>query len=209
MNSRTLIGTAAVGAGVAAAVMARRRAVDRSTVRHRSTVRAVTVNRPPAEVYDFWRELPRLAEAMARRTRVEQVDERYSRWSMDGPVGRRARWHARITEDRPGRALAWQVDDGPAPHYGRVWFTDASLDRGTEVRVALRYASPGGRVGRLLLSLTGDEPDLLLRTTLRRVKSLLECGQVVVAGELTSGRGPAAERVTRMVRDQLTTGGRP
>ncbi len=208
MKSGT-VAVAAVGVGAAAVVVARLRAIGRSFAERRSAVRAVTVNRPPAEVYAFWRDLPKVAEAMPRRTRVEQVDERRSRWTMDDPVRPRVRWHARIMEDRPDRALAWRVDDGPVPHEGRVWFTDAPMGRGTEVRVALRYQPPGGRAGRLLLTLLGDEPDQVLRTTLRRVKSLVECGQVVVAGELTSGRGAVAGHLTRAVRDQLTTGGRP
>jgi len=207
MRNSTLV-AAATGVGAAAVVAARRRAGGRARTGRRSTVRAVTVNRSPGQVYEFWRDLLRLAEAMPRPTRVELVDERHSRWSMMGPAGRTVRWRARITEDEPGRAVAWRVDDGPVPHEGRVWFTEAPLGRGTEVRLALRYAPPGG-LARLVLSLTGDEPDQVLRTTLRRAKSLLECGRVVVAEERPGARGPVRGRATALVREKLTTGGRP
>lgn len=208
MRSSAVAAAAAAGVG-AAALVAACRCAGRARAGRRSTVRAVTVNRPPGEVYAFWRDLPRVAEAMPRPTQVEIVDERHSRWSMVGPAGRTARWRARITEDEPGRAVAWRADDGPVPHEGRVWFTEAPPGRGTEIRVALRYTPPAAALARLVLTLTGDEPDQVLRTTLRRAKSLLECGQVVVAEERPSARGPARSRATALVREKLTTGGRP
>lgn len=208
MDGRTLV-KVATGAGAVAAVVAWRRATGRVPGGYRSTVRAVTVNRPPREVYAFWRELPRVAEAMPRPTRVVELDQRCSQWTVVGAAGRTARWRAEITQDEPGRALAWRVGDGPAPHEGRVWFTEASLGRGTEVRAALRYALRGGRLGRLVLALTGDEPDQVLRTTLRRAKSLLECGGIVVAEEGPAARGPVRARATALVRERLATGGRP
>lgn len=208
MDSRTVV-KAAAGVGAVAAVVVWRRAAGQVRSGYRSTVRAVTVNRPPREVYAFWRELSHVAEAMPRPTRVVELDRWHSQWTMTGATGRAARWRAEITEDEPGRVLAWRVGDGPAPHEGRVWFTEAPLGRGTEIRAALRYALRGGRLGRLASTLTGDEPDQVLRTTLRRAKSLLECGGIVVAEEGPAARGPVRARATALVRERLATGGRP
>ena len=84
--------------------------------------------------------------------------------------------------------------------------TDAPQGRGTEIRAELRYRS--GPVRRVFGLIGGDEPDLGLRDALRRVKSLVECGQVMDTRDDPSGRGPVQERVTDTVREKLMTGGR-
>ena len=70
----------------------------------------------------------------------------------------------------------------------------------------MRYRS--GPVRRLAGLVGGDEPDLALRDALRRVKALIECGQVVDTRDDPSGRSPAQEKSTDKVRETLMTGGR-
>jgi uncharacterized membrane protein len=197
--------TAATGALVAAAAIRNREALSG----HRVTLRSVTIDRPAAVIYRFWRDLPRLAGALDRPAAVEVVDETTSRWTVHGPLGRTLHWTAEITEDQPDRTLAWRVTDGVLPHEGRLQLTDAPGDRGTEVHVSLRYELPGGPVTAAVTTLTGDEPDQVLRTCLRRIKQLLECGLVVTTDGQPSGRGPVRERVTRFMQHKLVTGGRP
>jgi uncharacterized membrane protein len=55
----------------------------------------------------------------------------------------------------------------------------AAPGRGTEIHVDLRYRPPGGRVGRAVAKLLGEEPDQQLRDDLRRAKQILEVGEVV------------------------------
>lgn len=197
-------------AGTAAAVAARHtggKARPRTGSRH--TVRGVTVDRPPAQVYAFWRDLRTLATSLDRATRVRELDRRLSQWTVDGPLDIPVEWTAEITEDVAERVLGWRVEDGPVPHEGRVEFTAAPNDRGTEVRVELRYDVPGGKLGATAARLTGDEPDQVLRTTLRRMKQLLECGRVVTVDGQPTGRRAVQERVTRVLQHKLSTGGRP
>jgi uncharacterized membrane protein len=124
-------------------------------------------------------------------------------------VGSTVHWTAEVTEDVPDRLLAWRVTDGPVPHEGRVEFTPAPTGRGTEVRVSLHYELPGGPLASAAARISGDEPDLVLRTNLRRIKQVLECGRVVTVDGQPTGRGPVSERVTRLFQHKLTAGGRP
>lgn len=174
-----------------------------------ATLRGITVNRPPEVVYGFWRDLPELAQALGRGVEVEMIDEWHSRWTADGPAGVRVTWHAEIVMDEPNRLIAWRATGSPVPHRGQVELSPAPGDRGTEVWVRLTYHVPAGRLGAAVATLTGDDPDQVLRTALRRTKQLLECGQVVAVDGQPSGRGPVQERVTSFVDHRLATGGRP
>ncbi|WBB92228.1 cyclase [Verrucosispora sp. WMMC514] len=201
-----LVGAATVTAvGVGRAVTRRRR-------RHRPhredgwyvVRRAVTVDRPVAAVIGFWTERQRLDRALAEWAALEQIDG--NRWrcvSRDPDTGD-TEWRAEITVTGPGR-LRWQVTGGPEQQ-GTVELVPAPQGRGTEIRAELRYRS--GPLRRALGLAAGDEPDLRLRDTLRRVKSLIECGQLIDTRRDPSGRSRAQRRSTDEIRQRLTTGGR-
>jgi uncharacterized membrane protein len=205
-------GATAAATAAATVAVARQRSPRSLPTRRGSawaTLRAVTIYRSPEQVYEFWRDLPRVAAAMEPPAKVRQEDHVRSQWTVELPAGRTATWTAEIVLDEPERVLAWRVDEGPVPHEGRIEFRPAPNDTGTEIQVGLRYKLPGGRLGKAAAKALGDEPDQVLRTTLRSVKSLLECGEVVrVLGQPT-GRGPVQERVTRFAQRRLVAGGRP
>lgn len=166
--------------------------------------RGVTVDRPVEAVIGFWTDRERMDRALAEWATLEQLDDNRWRCVARDPDGGDAEWRAEITVVAPGR-LRWRVTDGPEQE-GTVELAPAPRDRGTEIRAELRWRS--GPVRRVLGLVGGDEPDLALRDVLRRVKSLVECGQVIDTRRDPSGRGPAQEKATDKVRDRLTTGGR-
>ncbi|RKN48603.1 SRPBCC family protein [Micromonospora endolithica] len=140
----------------------------------------VTVNRSPAEAYRFWRDVENLPRFMSHLESVRAEDLRRSHWTVRGPAGRHVEWDAEIVDDRPNRSVAWRSLPGtPVPNAGRVRFVPAPGDRGTEVRVHLRYVPPAGAVGRAVAALFGEEPAQQVRDDLRRFKQVLETGEVV------------------------------
>ncbi len=170
--------------------------------------RVVTVQRPVPEVYAFWRDLAGLPRVLPHLVRVEVLDERRSRWVARAPWGSVV-WDAEIVDEQPSRRLAWRSLPGSRlAHEGAVTVAPAPGGRGTELRVALSYQPPGGRVGARLARLLGQEPDQQVRDALRRAKQLLECGEVVRPDERVAGRGPLQHRITQVVRRQLSAGGR-
>ena len=140
---------------------------------------ATTVNKSPQEVYDFWRGLERLPQFMHHLESVEWLDERTTRWRAAAPVGQ-VGWDAELTEDVRGERIAWRSLPGTSvPNSGSVDLTPAPGGRGTEVRVHLTYSVPGGRAGRAVARLLGEEPHQQVEDDLRRFKQVIETGQVV------------------------------
>lgn len=156
-------------------------------------IRAITVNRPPEEVYAFWRNLENLPRFMAHLQEVSVLDDRRSHWKADAPAGRSVEWDAEIIEDRPSEILAWRSLDGSdVPNRGSVRFSPAPGDRGTEVRVELRYDPPGGGLGAMVAKLFGEEPGQQVDGDLRRFKQVMEVGEVVRSdASIHRGRHPA------------------
>ncbi|HEY8503027.1 MAG TPA: cyclase, partial [Gemmataceae bacterium] len=59
---------------------------------------------------------------------------------------------------------------------GSVHFRKAPGDRGTEVRVVMKYDPPGGRAADRIASLFGASPEQYVEEDLRRFKSVMETG---------------------------------
>ncbi|MEV0428938.1 cyclase [Micromonospora sp. NPDC050495] len=168
--------------------------------------RGITVDRPMDAVIGFWTDRERLDRGLGEWATLEQLDETRWRCVASDPAGGGTEWRAELTVDGPGR-LSWRVTDGPTEQRGRVELTEAPQDRGTEIRTELRWRS--GPARRVLGLAGGHDPDLALRSALRRIKSLIETGQVLDTRRDPSGRDPKQERATDRVREKLMVGGRP
>lgn len=157
-------------------------------------VRSITIGRPVTEVFSFWRELTNLPQFMHHLESVEILDERRSRWRARGPMGTTAEWESEITEAQENARLAWRSAEGSdLYHAGEVTFRAAPRGEGTVVTVRMQYAPPGGRIGAALLGLLGHEPGQKVGSDLRRLKQIMEVGEVVVS-DASSVSGPAAGR---------------
>jgi uncharacterized membrane protein len=141
--------------------------------------RSVTINRPRAEVYAFWRDFENLARFMENIERVDVIDDKRSHWIVKAPGDDSVEWDAMIIEERENELLAWtSAEDADIKHEGRVEFRDAPPGRGTEVKVVLAYEAPGGAPGKLIAKLFQKEPQIQARRDLRRLKQFLETGEI-------------------------------
>lgn len=149
--------------------------------------RAVTVQRPPEEVFGFWRDYDNLPRIMPNLDHVEDRGAT-SHWTAEAPGGRRVSWEAMTVEERPNECIAWRsLDDADFQHHGVVTFRPAPGGRGTEVHVAMSWRPPAGIVGALAAKLSVVAPEMQLDKALRRMKQLLEAGEIAT-GESTSAR---------------------
>jgi uncharacterized membrane protein len=143
-------------------------------------VEAITINRPRQEVYSFWHNFENFPRFMAHLESVQRVDDRRSHWKAKAPAGAAVEWDAETIEDRPNELIAWRsLPDAAVPNSGQVRFRDAPGNRGTEVIVELKYQPPGGRIGALIAKLFGEEPSQQVKGDLRRLKQVMEIGEVV------------------------------
>jgi uncharacterized membrane protein len=142
--------------------------------------RAITINREPNDVYQFWRDFENLPRFMNHLESVESTSDKRSTWTAKAPAGRTVSWDAEIVADEPNQRIAWtSVEGADIANSGSVRFAPAPGSRGTEVRVELRYAPPAGALGATVAKLFGEEPSLQIREDLLRLKQVLETGEVV------------------------------
>lgn len=162
---------------LAAAVRLSRAEQDNGTLRAQSSL---TVNRPAEEVYRQWRDLEKLPEFMAHLESVRTTGNGRSHWVARAPAGRTVEWDAEIVDERPNELIAWRsVDPATVPNAGKVIFAPVRDGRATEMTVELEYHPPGGKVGKAVATLLGEDPQQQLRDDLRRFKQVIETGEVV------------------------------
>ena len=136
---------------------------------------SITVNASPEELYTFWRQLERLPEVMPLLERVEQLDFKLSRWTAKAFGGVPLRWHAEIINEVPFETIGWRTLPGESiQHAGSVVFKSLPGTQGTDVRVNLQYAPPGGKAAAGVAALLGRNPAKLAREGLQALKDRFE-----------------------------------
>lgn len=139
----------------------------------------VTINRPRAELFAYWRDLTQLPTFMENVEQVERLDDKRSRWVVKAPAGKTVEWISAITEERDGEVIAWASEDGAdVPNSGRIDFRDAQGDRGTIVTATILYDPPAGIIGKVIAKMFQREPAIQARRDLRRFKQLMETGEI-------------------------------
>lgn len=138
----------------------------------------VTIARPPEEVYAFFRDFQNLPRFMSHLESV-RVNNGHSHWCAKGPLGTPVEWDAEIVEDLPGKRIVWRsVPNADIANQGRVEFRPLA-DQATELDVVLRYDPPVGKVGAAIATLFGVEPSQQISGDLRKLKQVLETGEVL------------------------------
>jgi uncharacterized membrane protein len=139
-----------------------------------------TIRKPASEVYAFWRDLENLPTFMAHLEQVRTTGDRTSHWVADAPFGKDVEWDAEIVDEAPGEKIAWRsTGNADVPNAGTVRFVPAPDGVSTEVHVVLVYDIPGGTIGKAVARYFGEEPHQQLDDDLRRLKQVLETGEVV------------------------------
>jgi len=165
----------------------RRDAVDRATETliepkgDSLSGRAVTINRPVAELFAYWRDFTNLATFMENVERIDVLDDRRSHWVVKAPGGKAVEWDSVVTEEQPDSFIAWASEEGAdVPNSGRIDFRDAGA-RGTVVTATILYDPPAGAIGKLIAKMFQREPAIQARRDLRRFKQLMETGEIATS----------------------------
>lgn len=151
--------------------------------------KTMTINAPPDQIYKFWRNFANLPQFMENLESVQVIDEKRSRWVADGPAGVKADWEAEIINEIPNELIGWRSIEGSrVDNAGSVHFTPADGGRGTEVKVVLRYDPPAGKLGAAVARIFGEDPAWQVQEDLRRLKMLMETGEIATIIDQPSGR---------------------
>lgn len=151
--------------------------------------KAVTINAPPDRIYAFWRNFENLPRFMHNLEAVHVRDSKRSHWVAKGPAGTKVDWEAEIINEVPNELIGWRsVDGSQIDNAGSVHFTPAAGNRGTEVKVVLRYDPPAGKVGATVSRILGEDPAANVQEDLRRLKMLIETGEIATTEGQSTGR---------------------
>lgn len=138
----------------------------------------VVINRPPNELFRFWRDFSNLPRFMDHLENVEVLNHTRSVWTAKAPAGMHVTWEAEVINEIDGELIGWQsTANADVATAGSVRFVPA-MGGGTEIIVHLQYEPPAGKLGALVASVFGEEPSQQIRADLQRLKQILETGDV-------------------------------
>ena len=151
----------------------------------------ITVNKPAAEVYRFWHQVENHPRFMRHLESVVSTSEKRSHWVARGPLHMPLTWDAEWVEERENTLLSWRSLPGAdVDNTGTVRFRELPNGRGTEVRLRVAYAPPGGVAGVALAKL------FQTLTVWQLQEELRHCKQIIEAGEMpTIANQPAVSRM--------------
>ena len=151
-----------------------------------------TIRKSPDEVYAFWRDFSNIPRFMRHVGNVTEVQGNTT-WEAHASLGPSLTWEAQIVSDRPGEEIRWRsTETSLLANHGAVYFRNAPGGRGTEVHVHLGFEPPLGAVGAGIAKLIRALPREQLAADLRRLKQLLELGEIVRSdASIHRGRHPA------------------
>ncbi|ULP73271.1 hypothetical protein BDGGKGIB_02924 [Nodularia sphaerocarpa UHCC 0038] len=151
--------------------------------------KTVTINKPADELYHFWHNFENLPTFMKHLKFVKVYNEQRSHWVANAPLGQSVEWDADILEDRENELISWaSVTGADVDNSGFVSFQPAPANRGTEVKVVLKYNPPGGALGVAIAKLFGEEPKQQIGDDLRRFKMLMETGEIATTAGQPTGQ---------------------
>ena len=168
--------------------------------------KSITVNRSQQELYKFWRDFENLPRFMENLQSVTRLDDQRSHWVAIGPGGKEIEWDAEIYNEKEGELIAWRSLPGSdLTNAGSVHFEPAPDGRGTYLKVTLNYNPPGGKAAALFAKLFGQEPGQLVEHNLKRLKQLIETGEIPTTEGQPSGRAQKAESTEQRKQDKLAS----
>jgi uncharacterized membrane protein len=156
--------------------------------------KSITIDRPAAELYGFWRNFDNLPRFMNHLESVRMTGGDRSHWVAKAPAGTTVEWDAEVYNEKENELIAWRTLEGSqVSSAGSVRF-EAAPDGGTNVRVSLKYDPPGGKLGAMVARLFGENPEQQIDEDLGRFKQMMEMGNADLPTGRDAGRGASAGR---------------
>ncbi len=136
----------------------------------------IEIDAPIERVFDLFSDFENFPRWMRHIRDVHYSGRRYTRWKADAPLGTSVEWEAETTAFDPPHLIAWRSVRGDVDTEGEVTFRETR--RGTTLMdVRLGYRPPAGRLGALVASLFGKDPEQQLEEDLWRFAEVAERSQ--------------------------------
>jgi uncharacterized membrane protein len=155
---------------------------------------SIAIDKSPEQLYLFWRDFKNLPLFMRNLESVTELSQTQSHWVAKGPGGSLIEWDAEIYTEKENELISWRsLEHADFVNAGSVRFQAGPDGHGTFVRVTMNYNPPAGKVGAGLVQLFGAEPAQLIKDDLRRLKQIMEAGEIATIAGQTSGRAAVTE----------------
>jgi len=158
-----------------------------ASVKHGAGIKvekSVTINKPVEELFKFWHNFENLPRFLNHLESVRVIGGqsgqswRFSHWVARLPAGMKVEWDAEIINEEPNELIAWRSLEGAqVPNAGSVRFERSLNGQGADVKVAIEYSPPVGKIGSLVAKLFGEDPERRVAEDLRRFKQFMETGR--------------------------------
>ncbi len=160
-----------------------------ATVKPIKVEKTITINKPPEDLYNFWRNLENLPTFTKNLKSIKVIDEKHSHWIANAPLGMSVKWDAEIILDRENYLIGWASSvNADIDNAGFVRFKPATGGHGTEVKVVMEYNILGGAITSAIAKLLGEEPENQIGEDLHRFKQFMETGEIATTEGQSSDR---------------------
>lgn len=136
---------------------------------------SIAVDRPPADVYQFWKDFNNFPRVMSHIDSVNIIGpwrpgERHARFSSGGLL-----WDVEIVNDIPYELISWRSVEGcPVKTEGEVAMESRRGWHDTIVSISVLYQPPLGSRGVEFAEKFGQNPSSEMARALRNMKNILE-----------------------------------
>jgi len=140
---------------------------------------SLTVNKPIAEVYAFWRNLENLPLFMKHLESVQVTDRITSIWraKVPGRLGT-VEWKSSLFLDQENERIGWRSDEGAdIMNSGTVHFKDGGKF-GTEIHAIISYHAPAGILGEGIGRLLNPIFEGMVQEDIKNFKRYIETGEI-------------------------------
>ena len=157
---------------------------------------SIAINKPPEEIYSFWRDFKNLPLFMKNLESVTEIDRWNSHWVAKGLGGARVEWDAEIYNEKENELISWRsLENADVVNAGSVRFERTPFGHGTFVRVTINYNPPAGR-GR-------DAGSTTRRRTTQLIKAICAYSSNTEAGEIATIAGQTSGRAAAPAEDEV------
>ena len=145
--------------------------------------RSVIVNRPPEEVFRYWRNFENFPNFMKHVDSVQKTGKMVSHWVAKAPGGKKVEWDSEITEIKDNELIRWRSLSGSdVQNRGQVTFKETP-EGGTELEVEFTYHTEGA-TGSTVSRIFNFLPVYYIRRDLQRFKRIMEKDESSMIREL-------------------------
>jgi uncharacterized membrane protein len=147
----------------------------------------VTIKRAVGDVFRFYRNFENLPRFLGDVMAVQQIEPANYRWTIQGPLGLRANWTIKVTDERTNELIRYETVAPPGLRtYWEIHFAPGSAAGETVVREVMK--PPLGTLGRAALALIGKFPAQEVTANLHRLKQIMETGRATDTSYAVRGK---------------------